>query len=309
MRNCQMDAPPGSGSASSPAAAPAENLRERTEVQEEHLPEIFPDTVAVIGTGRSGTTWLAQIIAASGMELIFEPLHSGQVPEAEECKPLPLVARPGDDPPWTPVIARALAGEFRNEWTLRANPGASRRVIKFIRGNLIADWMSRRFRIRPVFIVRNPLSVIASMIEQEWGINPRFVRGAIRRKDLREAYFEPFMDLVEDEPSEIEAYALLWCVQNYPPWRSGLWERIPLVRFEDLVRNPVEEVHRLAEVLDFDVTGGVLEQTHRLSFMASSWAKRPGYDPTRSWREILSKDEARTIRAIVEQFGLERFLE
>jgi LPS sulfotransferase NodH len=46
--------------------------------------------VLVFGAGRSGTTWLAQILAAAGLELIFEPLNPQMVPECCEWKPLPL---------------------------------------------------------------------------------------------------------------------------------------------------------------------------------------------------------------------------
>jgi hypothetical protein len=46
--------------------------------------------VFVFGVGRSGKTWLAETIAAAGLELVFEPLNDVEVPECCDWRPLPL---------------------------------------------------------------------------------------------------------------------------------------------------------------------------------------------------------------------------
>ncbi len=115
-----------------------------------------PKTVVVFGAGRSGTTWLAEAIAAAGLELVFEPLNPQEVPECREWQPLPLFYRRTDDFPWQDVFAAMLRGEIRNAWTERGSYRGERKVVELIRANSMIDWILEHFDIHPVFIIREP---------------------------------------------------------------------------------------------------------------------------------------------------------
>ncbi len=264
--------------------------------------------VVVFGSGRSGTTWLAQTIAAAGLELVFEPLNGKEVPEASGFGPQPLFAAVGDEPPCTGLVADAFAGRLRTEWTIRANAGAPRRVVKFIRASLLAAWMTDRFDIAPVFVVRNPLSVVASRRVKGWEISAPFARSILRRTDLA-----PFLgsaaELVDGRLSAVQATAILWGVQTVVPKVQGLWSSVPLVRYEHMCRDPHGVLDDLLPRLGLRVDRRVLRQVREPSWMTGPEAAVPGYDPCTAWRDVLSPSEADEITEVARLFGLEEFVE
>jgi len=268
-------------------------------------------TVAVFGAGRSGTTWLAQIIAAAGLELIFEPLWSKEVPEVEDWKPWPLFFRKGDSFPWHGTFSAIMAGEVRNEWIVRQNPGAQRRVIKFIRANLMIDWILENYLIHPVFIIRNPLSAVASMQEQEWYVPEYWIESLLRAPRFVEPFFcnlPGVVDLAQRELTDVEAKAVFWCIQNAIPQQLGCFDRMHMVVYEELCEDPEEVIGSLASKICVPVTDEVRDQLHRRSFMAGKRDGEPGYDPITAWKGVLTEVEADAVEDIVHRFGLAEFL-
>jgi hypothetical protein len=271
----------------------------------------YLNNIGVFGAGRSGTTWLAQIIAAAGLELIFEPLHTTEVAECGGWRPLPLFYRAGDTFPWPDVFDRAIKGEIRSEWTVRDNPGARRKVIKFIRANLMIEWILENYDILPVFIIRNPLAVVASMREQGWHISPKWMNMLLRDRRFT-AHFNEGADLGgldTRELSDVEAKATFWSILNFIPKRLGLFDRIPFVRYEELCRDPVGIVSDLAPRIDIPFSEEVRAQLYRKSFMIGRGSTEEGYDPMTAWRSVLSGAEADEICDIVSRFRLAEFLE
>ena len=267
--------------------------------------------VVVFGAGRGGTTWLAQIIAAAGLELIFEPLMREQVPEVEDWKPHPLFYRKGDRFPWHETFSEIMSGGLRNEWTLRQNPGAQRKVIKFIRANLMIDWILEHYPIHPVFIIRNPLSVVASMQEQEWFVPEKWVRSLIRAPRFAEPFFSGLpgvSDLAQCELTEVEAKTVFWCVLNSIPQQLGCFDRLHMLVFEELCEDPEGVFGRLAPKIHIPITDEVRAQLCRRSFMGGKRDGEEGYDPTTAWRSVLSEAEADAIEDIVHRFRLADYL-
>ena len=124
--------------------------------------------IVVLGAGRSGTTWLAEILAASGLELIFEPLNERQVPEATEFRRTVRFLDATDTTDrWNQLFQKILAGEIRNTWTLRAGTRGDRKLVKFIRANFILEWMLSRFDFLPIFIIPNGVFVNSTLCYEE----------------------------------------------------------------------------------------------------------------------------------------------
>ena len=267
--------------------------------------------VVVFGAGRSGTTWLAQIIAAAGLELIFEPLMSEEVPEVEGWKPHPLFYRKGDHFPWHETFSEIMNGEVRNEWIVRQNPGARRKVIKFIRANLMIEWIREHYPIHPVFIIRNPLSVVVSMKEQGWCVSGNWVRSLIREPRFAESFFSNLpgvFDLADRELTEVEANAAFWCILNSIPQQLGCFDRLHMVVYEELCEDPEGVFGRLAPKIQVPVTDEVHAQLRRRSFMAGKRDGEEAYDPTTAWKRVLSSAEADAVEDIVHRFRLDEYL-
>ena len=155
----------------------------------------------VAGSGRSGTTWIVDVLAeANNLRTIFEPLNSFFVPEARifaNC----YVRENAHEPELKGFMGKVIKGEYHNLWIdIRCNKanlipslsqmtslnglydfGAfykvflrrSRKYIreksfapitKLIRANLMLDWIEKNFNARILFLVRHPGAVVASQI-------------------------------------------------------------------------------------------------------------------------------------------------
>lgn len=263
--------------------------------------------IVVFGTGRSGTTWLAEIIAGAGCRFVFEPMHPVRVPDAGGF-PFPHYLLPGDDSPWAMFLARVVAGDVMNEFTLRENPDVIRPVVKLIRANLMMEWLMDRFDFHPVFMVRNPLAVVGSMKEQEWNVSADYVRHAMREVSARDGTYEGFDDLFEQPLNPIEAYAAYWANQTYVLKARGLLDRVHSVRFEELVRKPDQVITPLFQSIGLTVTEEVRRRFGTLSHQRGKQSWQPGYDPIRAWKRSLAPMEIDQVCRIVRRFDLEEYL-
>jgi len=268
--------------------------------------------IVVFGAGRSGTTWLAQIIASAGLEFIFEPLNPGEVPEARVMKPVPLYCRKYDAFEWEELFTKMMNGEVRNSWTIRSNPGAERRVIKFIRANLLIEWILHNFDVHPVFITRNPLAVVASIKEQEWVLNPGWVKDVLSSQRLNEPFFSKIPEVPEwvaRDLTDAEVKALYWCIHNHVPRSMGLLRKLHFVRYEELCQDPEKVFGQLAPKIGIPMDSSTRSAFSKPSFMRGKRQGTKGYDPRRAWRDILNPEDVDAVKRIVEAFSLESYID
>jgi len=268
--------------------------------------------IVVFGAGRSGTTWLAQIIASAGLELIFEPLNASEVAEAKVINRHPLFCRKHEAFEWQEIISRMMRGEVRNSWTIRDNEGAERKVVKFIRANLLAEWIIKNYDVHPVFIIRNPLAVVASIIEQGWEISAEWVKSVLRSPRLNGPFFSAIPEVsnwVSRDLSEAEVRALYWCIHNYVPQQMGLFRKLHFVRYEELAENPEDVFGRLAPKIGIEMTEAVRAAFSRPSFMHGKRHSTTGYDPKTAWRDTLTSADAEAVKAIIGAFGMTAYID
>src|SRR5436190_17299112 len=115
--------------------------------------------VLVLGSGRSGTTWLAETIARQHKSrLVFEPFHPRLgVPEES----LRLFPPEDDDPAFELAVERVLSGRARSvqiDQVLLARLPRGR-VIKDVHASNLLPWFRARHPGVPiVFTVRNPIA-------------------------------------------------------------------------------------------------------------------------------------------------------
>ena len=86
------------------------------------------DARLLVGGGRSGSTWVADILCSgTRVQQIFEPLHPVEVAEVQTLTGWQDTGRPhirsfylrpdGEYPAWEGFLARMLAGDVRSYWT------------------------------------------------------------------------------------------------------------------------------------------------------------------------------------------------
>jgi hypothetical protein len=140
------------------------------------------DPVLVLGFGRSGTTWIADIISrTTGKLILFEPFHPSVLEESVEVSYRPL------DPTTAPVVAQhindILNGANQRPWLLRNHipvrlddvPDHLLDLVwkecevlgfKAIRQNFQIDWLGEHVSRRIAFIMRHPYGVVASILRR-----------------------------------------------------------------------------------------------------------------------------------------------
>ncbi|MBW1855726.1 MAG: sulfotransferase domain-containing protein, partial [Deltaproteobacteria bacterium] len=117
-------------------------------------------TVFISGMGRSGTTWLSELINYNNSYRdIFEPFHPHKVKETKIFKYNQYLNPKDQNPKLLNQANKILSGRFQSKWTDRNNKKivATERIIKDIRTNLMLKWLKG---IRPdmpiILIVRHP---------------------------------------------------------------------------------------------------------------------------------------------------------
>lgn len=218
------------------------------------------DSILVAGVGRSGTTWLSEVLAASTKSReIFEPFivrADGNFALSPTNRADSTVGyRPNYSLFIPPGVGRAsahyaeagsiLEGRIRSWWTEQGMaPGIyKRRVIKDIRANLMLGWLSDCWPdLKIIYVVRNPISTVASMLERSssgWGFDwdPKFV---LEQEELMDGCLAPFRKILEVEHDHDARLMLRWCVENYVAFNQLAGNtNVMVVSYDVLSKNPL----------------------------------------------------------------------
>lgn len=269
----------------------------------------FDSLVFVAGTGRSGTTWLVDLLNADRRyRVIFEPFRAkwGVVGERR----LPRYIRPlNDDPELIETVRRILLARFpSNQWTARGSERifSKRRIIKDVDSNLRLAWFRAQFpRFPVVLIVRHPCGVAASRARLG---DLTTLNAFLTDRDLLEDHLAPYAKRLRSLETPFEIEVARWCVETYVPLRqasAGL--DIEVVLYERLVADPEGTVARLLDRLGLPAPRGL---AHRVG-VPSLTAYRED-EPLESaalaadeWTRRLAEDEIARAVELIELFGLD----
>ncbi|WP_273887996.1 sulfotransferase family protein [Rubrobacter naiadicus] len=254
------------------------------------------DSVFVAGSGRSGTTWLAEALCArGGCRLIFEPFCPWRVGTVHHFSSKQYL-RPDDARPEYLDPARAIVtGRIRDRWTDRLHKSfvARRRVIKDIRANLLLGWLHHNFPEMPlILIIRHPCAVAASRLSLGWRDN---LEEVLSQRDLLEDFLRPFEHQIRRAGTPFERHVFLWCIDNYVPLAQLGPGALHVVFYEELLADPQTTLTRLFRALGEDrPPGRVLRSLRRPSATSGPGGLR------------VSRAQAGRVERILSLFGLER---
>ncbi len=270
--------------------------------------------IVVAGSGRAGTTWLAQLLSiAPGMQLIFEPLHPNFVPavRALHDAPTPIdvlhstYLRPGEPHPgWEDFFRRVLTGELRNYWTdhERARLLAWRYVVKMIRANLMLGWLRACFGCVVVFIVRHPCAVVYSRLARGWSAP---VESFLSQSALMQDHLTEYESVIRAARSDVERHAVMWAVENWVALRQIRAFGGPVVFYETLCEQPIEQMRALHGELGLPFRPQAARAIHRRSLARDEKGRAASKEQMLGrWRRDLSTSDQRLVLDIVGRFGL-----
>lgn len=290
----------------------------------------------LIGSGRSGTTWLLDSIARQNqLRPVFEPLHpcvsslsrvyqnillDKDAPE-EELKNYILKSSTGSIcPTWTRFRTRPdllLSGlkpgisqvELRNilyrwmQFTKRlANTYYWRSYqepfVKLIRANLMVAWISKHIDSRVLYVIRNPFDVVASQLEHidHWTPDP-----ILEKLYQNQLISDRFAHLKYIAANKSECFtkklALIWGIQNKIGLEQCRSVGTHIVAYEDLVNNNANSWDTVAFSLDVR-----LPSRGNLKVASQQTWNKPEGDKKR-----LSKYDQDCIEGVISQIGLEEY--
>jgi hypothetical protein len=260
-------------------------------------------SVFLAGSGRSGTTWLSQIINHRRVyRYVFEPFNPREVGTLGHFRTKQYL-RPEDRREKFLEPARlVLTGGLRDTWTDRLNGRivARRRLIKDIRANLLLGWMRVNFPGVPIILLlRHPCAVVASRLDLGWKDN---LSETMEQQELVEDFLLPMEAEIRAARGDFERHLFLWCIDNYVPLKQLGPEEVHLTFYENLLARPEEELRSLFVSLGEDFDDGIYRRLRRLSPLSRKNAPAPSVE---GWRTRVSSDQLERANEILRLFGLD----
>ena len=267
------------------------------------------DTIFLAGSGRGGTTWIAEMINYdNAFRFIFEPFNPGKMPLCAAFANRQYL-RPGDARPEFVDAARAIVtGRFRSGWADFYNHRvvSKKRLIKDIRAHLMLRWLFELFPGMPIaLMLRHPCAVAASRLRYGWGHD---LKAMLAQRQLVEDHLAPFRERIEKLTDPFEMHVAQWCIENYVPLRQFAAGEIHVAFYENFRSDPRREITRLFAFVGRPLTEDAFARLARPSSMAWASAARIALGGERSdgWKSFVSADEAKRGIEILSMFGLDR---
>jgi hypothetical protein len=266
--------------------------------------------VLIAGVARSGTTWLAEVLAAQlHARLLFEPFNPLQVEGFRPFEYLQYKRPDEDDPALERFVTDVLSGRLRDPgWIDRMvsvlDPEA--RVVKAVRACLMLRWIHDRFPRTPtILIVRHPCAVAASFAKLGWSAR-QDLESILRQRALLDDQLEDVEEFLRSDLSPHEEVAAVWCVNHRVALRQCTGSTVVHVYYEDLVARPERELPRIFEAMGRAFHDSALGRLGRPSRTTKSEPPRPDRDRGEpAWREALIRSQEADIEGIVRDFGLD----
>jgi hypothetical protein len=263
----------------------------------------------IAGTARSGTTWLAEIVASQvPSRLMFEPFNPTMVKEYRHFNYFQYKRSSDDDDALQYFCNRVFSGEVRHPWIDRYTDTLfpKIRIIKDIRANLLLSWIHTRYPEIPLlFVFRHPCAVVLSRMQLGWATDTD-IEPLLSQPELVEDFLFDKLDLIRRLNSVEEKHALIWCITNLVPIKQFSAARLNVIFYENLCNQPEKEIPRIFQAIRQEYDDSVFENIDKPSTTTTrSSAVVTGGDKVKRWKEELSPEQVGNILSVVKAFGLD----
>ena len=278
----------------------------------------YEPVVWLIGEGRSGTTWVANLINVDGRSReLFEPVHPRYNPAFAHLPYHAYRAPDANDPELEAKLRQVMTGRMTHWWIDKTNRRLIYRglIVKDIYASLLAAWAVARLPwVRPIVLIRHPFAVAhskrATMERQRfrWPDNIAVLTG---QADLMHDHLAPFQTVLEEAQARddfIICQIALWAAIHHVLFRQFSPDAVRVVFYEDVLTAPAAAMAPLAAFLDDARLAQAPDTTrlHRRRVVSSAeevMVQRQGGPP--SWERHLSAAQLEHGRTILQAFGLD----
>lgn len=222
--------------------------------------------IIITGFGRSGTTWVSDILSKTlGGLVLFEPDHPRVCPQSEKfIYGSSWNAQELDE--LTSFLQAVMDKRIRHPWLLRNHLPSEDEVsesfqhmiwneskvigLKAIRWNHNLLQLHKMISRRIVYIIRHPLSVVASILRREnffgefgWQKHWHLFK---QRNPLAEINLEEF----DDKPLGLR-YIAMWTISNLKAISDISQLGVSIVQYEKLYDKPYQQTKALLHSLGY----------------------------------------------------------
>ncbi|MDZ8117747.1 sulfotransferase domain-containing protein [Pontiella agarivorans] len=273
-------------------------------------------TIVLSGTGRGGTTWLAQLMTAvPGSLILWEQLHSATNPASLEYgfgrpRYLPVDFAGARETDYIEFMLKGgvLGTGLRSQ--LYFNPWNviffKRYIHKFVNANMLLPWMTHRFGIKLIYLVRHPCAVVSSQLRHSYGAWADHSKSKCFHESLFSRY-PHLQDVYDRINTREESLAFDWAIQNYVPLKEGF--KGITVFYEDLVDHPEQELGRIFDFLEMQMPAGVKRKITKPSKTAykDSNNLKNGKADLAGWKKKLKPEQVEAVMDVVIQVGVDLY--
>jgi len=266
------------------------------------------NTVFLAGTGRSGTTWIQELVNYNNdYRIMFEPFHSNKIDQIKHWNYRQYLKSDDQRKRYIDPAECILSGNIKHPWIDARNHKlvVRKRLIKDIRTQLILHWISQKFPDIPiVLLLRHPCAVANSKIKLGWDSH---LNDFLTQRELVNDYLEPFRNHIQKSEDIFDNHIFLWCIENYIPLTQFSENQILVTFYETICENTQSEAERIFSFLGRSLPESILEKAAKPSTLSREWsAVVNGSDSINSWRKNISHMQIKRAVDILQIFGMDR---
>jgi hypothetical protein len=274
------------------------------------------NTLLVLGTPRSGTTFLQETIAVAPRTYpVFEPMspyHDARVGALGYPGGFVAVAPGSRHDELRDVLDQILRGRRLTRWSTRLRKlkglaSADHFVVKEVKLTRSVGWMAETFSsTRMVVIVRHPCAVVASMLHARgrWGT---WTADEVAQR-LRGGYEDLAGRLLHDEQPQVVRLAAFWAAETSDVLDQTTAATAMIVTYEELLDEPMPTLNRVFAYLGLETPAGLERAIDQPSAMSTPLsAIRSGDDPLRAWQKRIEPSDRERILETVHAFGIDAY--
>lgn len=209
------------------------------------------NTVLLVGTGRSGTTWIEDIINCDNdFRVMFEPFNTNYVGFLKHWEHRQYIPLGTTDKAMVAPIKKILSGSTRNKWIDRFNKKliVKRRLVKDIRIHASLKWINVQYpQIPIVYVIRHPCAVAKSKEALNWFSD---LTHYTSQKQLNRDFLHPFLSFINEAKTPFQQHIVLWCIENYLIIRQFERGELLITFYEDFCTKPNREAEKIFKFLN-----------------------------------------------------------
>jgi hypothetical protein len=281
--------------------------------------------IAIFSEPRGGSTWMAELMCKIKDSIfISEPLYLiPPYPEIAKVKfcfhqYIPENAEWIEAEEFFRKLYNREIGSFKslrlyyNNYSLRGISKAKYFIYKCCTSNMLLPWVTAKFNINPIYVIRHPCAVVSSQLKYgHWNYVLKDPKKYFPNLECR--YHEIYLvykDIIDKIKKPEERLAAEWALHGSIPIKHPENDkRWITVSYESLYKNPEFEITRIFNRLNLEIPESIFSDIRKpsLSTIKESVLNIKTGNQLANWKNQLSKQQVQNILNITREFKMDMY--